>query len=145
MIDRVTRYTSAVVIKGKSAEEIIKGFFKSWISLFGTPKHVLTDNGGEFLNFKFTNLCDTFSITHLNTAAYSPWQNGTVERHNAILGDMINKVKKDTGCSVEVAVCWSMQAKNAMMSVFGFSPTNWFLEIILKSLLYWMKILTYPI
>ena len=121
-IDRVTRYSAATVMANKSKEEIIKGLFRVWISVFGVMGAILTDNGGEFLNFAFTNLCDTFGIIHLNTAAYAPWQNGTVERHNAVIGEAICKIMGDVGCNIEVATQWSCQAKNSLNNVFGFSP-----------------------
>ncbi len=57
-----------------------------------------------------------------STAAFAPFSNGVVERHNAILAEMTDKIKEDTNCSTEVALCWALQAKNSMSNVYGFSP-----------------------
>ena len=39
-----------------------------------------------------------------------------------MLNDMLQKVIKDVGCSVEIALSWSLAAKNSLLNVFGFSP-----------------------
>ena len=43
MIDHFTRYSAAIVIKNKHAGTIVDGILKSWISVFGTPKKILSD------------------------------------------------------------------------------------------------------
>lgn len=53
--------------------------------------------------------------------AESPWCNGTVERHNGILANMIEAVLHDTGCNIEIAVAWAVNSKNSLNNVHGFS------------------------
>ena len=38
------------------------------------------------------------------TGVESPWSNGIVEKHNGIIGNMMEKVLSDGGCSLEVAL-----------------------------------------
>ena len=47
MIDHATRYSRGAIIHSKQKEVIIDKIFKHWISIFGTPKLFLSDNGGE--------------------------------------------------------------------------------------------------
>ena len=35
LIDHVTRFSAAAIVKSKEREEIIKHLFRSWISIFG--------------------------------------------------------------------------------------------------------------
>ncbi len=49
MIDYLSKYPFAKPVKGKSAEECAKNLFE-YISLFGAPKTIITDQGREFLN-----------------------------------------------------------------------------------------------
>ena len=93
-----------------------------WFRIFGAPSSILCDNGGEFINDEISDLCEKFNIFHKTSAAESPWSNGLVERHNGVLGGMVNKTMKDTGCSLEVALNWSLAAKNSLATVYGFSP-----------------------
>ncbi|XP_078490921.1 uncharacterized protein LOC144747058 [Ciona intestinalis] len=122
MIDTFTRFSNAIVIRSKSASIIVKGFLVNWISLFGAPKNVFSDNGREFNNSEFQDMCHNFSITVRTTAAYSPWSNGVCERHNLTLTNMVNKVKFEQKCNWETAVAWSVCAKNAFVNRLGFSP-----------------------
>ena len=53
MIDHATTYSEGAIIHSKQKEVIIDKMFKHWISIFGTPKLFLSDNGGEFNNDTF--------------------------------------------------------------------------------------------
>ena len=79
---------------------------KSWGSnLFGHPDQSLCDNGGEFCNQDFLDMCRNLDIDMKTTSAFSPFSNGVVERHNALLAEMVYKIRDDVGCSTSVAVC----------------------------------------
>ena len=122
MIDPVTRYAGASAIKSKEAEEIITKIFDKWISIFGRPGLIITDNGGEFVNEKFLEMCNVMNITFKTSPAESPWCNGTVERHNGVLSEMIDAVLEETGCNIDIAISWAVNAKNSLANVYGFSP-----------------------
>ena len=122
MIDHLTRYSSACLIKNKRKETIIKGIMDHWIKIFGCPKYFLSDNGGEFINHEFIDLAEKFNITLRTTAAESPWSNGLCERHNGILNTNVNKVMDNGVSSLEVALSWAVAAKNSLTNVYGFSP-----------------------
>ena len=64
------------------------------------------------------------NIQICTTAAKSPWSNGLVERHNVVLGITVSKIMKDVNCQLEVAVAWSVSAKNCLKNVYGFSPNQ---------------------
>ena len=122
MVDHATRFSAAAVIRSKKKEVIIDRFFKHWIGIFGTPQKVLSDNGGEFANHDFEDMCRNLNINFMTTAAEAPWSNGLVEKHNGIIGEAVSKVKSDIKCSVEVALCWAVNAKNSLQNIYGFSP-----------------------
>ena len=124
LIDHLTRFSSAVICKSKEPKVIVDGIFKAWISIFGRPGKFLSDNGGEFANPHFLDICETMNIRILTTAAYSPWSNGLVERHNATLSEMLHKVMAEQNTSIETALAWSIQAKNSLANVHGFSPSQ---------------------
>ena len=124
MIDLATRFSAGAIVRSKHKEEIIDKIFKHWISLFGSPKMVLSDNGGEFNNELLRELGERFDVTIKTTAAESPWSNGTVERHNGVLGNMVIKILDDVKCSNEVALAWALSAKNALQNNFGYSPNQ---------------------
>ena len=124
MIDSVTRYSAARIIYNKKKETIIEGICSGWISLFGNPKKFMADNGGEFANEEYKEMCERFNIEVQNSAAESPWSNGIVERHHKMLTEMMVKTKEDSKCSWEVALCWAISAKNSMQMYGGFSANQ---------------------
>ena len=89
IIDNATRFSAAAVVKSKRQEEIVDIFIKHWIAIFGAPGMIISDNGGEFNSTLFTNMAE---LNVKPTAAESPWSNGMVERHNAILAKTIEKL-----------------------------------------------------
>ena len=122
LIDHATRFSAACVIKSKKKEIIIDNLFKHWIGIFGTPHRILSDNGGEFANSEFIDMCENLNINFITTAAEAAWSNGMVEKHNHIIGEAVYKITEDIHCSVEVALCWAINAKNSLKSIYGFSP-----------------------
>ena len=67
----------------------------------------------ELLDCKFTT-----------TAAFSPWSDGIVERHNSVIQSMILKIVHETNCSVENALVWAVSAKNSLHNNLGYSPNQ---------------------
>ena len=112
LIDHVTRFSAAAIVKSKEREEIVKHLFRSWISIFGAPSKFFSDNGREFSNDNYNAMGEAYNITIKKTAAESPFSNGLAERHNAVLEEMLLKTCEDTGASVEVALQWVINAKN---------------------------------
>eukprot|EP00794_Sanderia_malayensis_P000757 gene757-45_t len=48
LVDEATRYTAPEVIGSKRTEVVMEKIFKIWLTYFGTPKKMHSDNGGEF-------------------------------------------------------------------------------------------------
>ena len=122
LIDYATRLSGSTIVPSKKPDDIIKAIFKIWIGIFGSPGHFLTDNGGEFCNNEFTNMCEALNITVRTTGAESPWSNGIVERHNRTIAEMLDKILEENNCNIEIALAWSLNAKNSLQNVHGFSP-----------------------
>ena len=121
-IDTVTRFTVAAPLKTKEGEEILRKTFKNWISIFGRPNLIISDNGGEFVNQQFLEMCSICSIEFKTSPASSPWCNGMVERHHSLLAGMINAILEEQKCNIDIAIAWACNAKNSLNNVFGFSP-----------------------
>ena len=107
MIDKFSRYSNAVIIKSKQPAVIIQNFIQNWISLFGSPMKIFSDNGGEFASEELTDFCENFNIKISTSAADSPWSNGICERHNAILTELLLKIKEDIHCFWDVTLAWA--------------------------------------
>ena len=103
---------------------IVSAILQHWVSIFGSPGKFISDNGGEFNNELLRDPGEQLNTRVLTTAAESPWSNGIVERHNAVLGTMIKKIIEDTACTGEIALVWALSAKNALANNYGYSPNQ---------------------
>ena len=121
-IDTVTRFTVAAPLKTKTGKEIMTKTFNHWISIFGRMNTLMSDNGGEFVNYDFLEMCSMCSINFKTSPASSPWCNGMIERHHSLLSGMVNAILEEQNCNIEIAIAWACNAKNSLNNVFGFSP-----------------------
>ena len=124
LIDSVTCYSAAALITRKLKDVVIQAVFKVWIAYFGSPHSFLTDNGGEFSNEHYREMNEKLNVRSTTTAAESPFSNGMVERHNAILFEGMQKTMEDVGCEASLALAWSISAKNALQNQGGYSPNQ---------------------
>ena len=127
MVDDFSRYMTAVPITDKEGKTIVREFMAKWI--FGTPygpcKSVLTDNGTEFVNKEFREMCERLGIRHVTTGAYSPWGNGKNERNHHTVDIMLEKMlHDDPSMKFEDALAKAVYARNTMINVNGFSPAQ---------------------
>ena len=122
LIDHATRLSSSIVVASKEPKKIIDAIFKCWIRVYGTPDKFLSDNGGEFANSEFLDMCESLNIIVKSTAAESPFSNGLVERHNLIIADMLDKILEENSIEFDLALAWCPNAKKSITNVHGFSP-----------------------
>ena len=95
-----------------------------WISYFGCTKKFLSDNGGEFANKSFIDMCSKLNIEVATTAGESLFNNGTVERHNKVLAHAMQKTLDDVKCELDMALVWAVSAENALQNCSGYSPNQ---------------------
>ena len=105
MIDEFSRSSNAVIIRKK--DDSINMFMKHWISIFGAPNYIFSDKRGEFIGDDFYDMCGKFNIKVLGTASFSPWSNGTCERHNNLITTMLFKIHDDVKCSYDTTLACS--------------------------------------
>lgn len=79
-VDRYTRWPEVIPLQDQEAETVAREFYKQWVSRFGTPLRVTTDQGRQFESRLFNELNKLTGTKHLRTTAYHPAANGMVER-----------------------------------------------------------------
>ena len=122
LIDTFTRYSQAAIINSKHATTVIDTIFKIWITYFGRPGTLFSDNGPEFNNVEYLELCAKYEINAKVTPVEAPFSNGISERHNSVIEQMTKRTKQSTGCSWSTALMWAVNAKNNLHNIYGFSP-----------------------
>ena len=79
-VDRFTRWPEAIPIVDITAPTVASAFVSGWISRFGTPLRVTSDQGRQFESSLFKSLNHLTGTTLFRTTAYHPSANGMVER-----------------------------------------------------------------
>lgn len=80
IIDRCTRWPECFPTKDITAETISRTLYEGWISRFGCPKKLTSDQGRQFESQLFNELMTLLGIYKLRTTPYHPQSNGAVER-----------------------------------------------------------------
>ena len=122
LIDTFTRYSQAAIIPNKEAVTVIDAIFAMWITYFGRPEKLFSDNGPEFNNNDFIDMCASYEIDVKVTPVEAPYSNGICERHNSVIAQMTKKTKMSTSCTWKVALMWAVNAKNNLHNIYGFTP-----------------------
>lgn len=79
-IDRVSRWPEVWPMQSITAEEVADTFTKQWISRFGVPSVITTDQGAQFESDLFRRLLQHFATKRIRTTSYHPSANGMIER-----------------------------------------------------------------
>ena len=122
-IDMFSRLTVASFIPEKKPELIVEVLMEKWASSYGLMKGIHSDIGGEMSNELLEDVAANLGIELTTTAAYSPHQNGLNERNHATVDLMMTKMMvSDPNLTPEMALCWSLNAKNCLENQYGYSP-----------------------
>lgn len=79
-IDRFSRWPVAIPMEDMTAETVARSLLSGWISNYGAPKQITTDQGRQFESKLFNELTKLTSSKHTRTNAYHPQANGIIER-----------------------------------------------------------------
>lgn len=78
-IDRFTRWTEAIPIPNITAETVANAFYNHWVTRFGVPDRVTTDQGRQFESSLFHELEKLLGFKRSRSSPYHPQSNGLIE------------------------------------------------------------------
>ncbi len=78
--DVLTRWVEFAPMKNQETQTIVNCLMTSWITRYGVPQRILTDQGANFLGGLAQAFYRAFGIKKVNTTAYRPESNGANER-----------------------------------------------------------------
>ena len=91
-IDGLTKWVKARAISDLSSSTAAKFIIDQVILRHGCPQFIKTDNGTNFASGFFQKLLKYMHICGVFTAPYHPSANGTVERVNQTLANILRKI-----------------------------------------------------
>lgn len=92
--DDLTKFSSAYPIRSTTAEETSECLIH-YISIFGIPKTILTDQGTNFTSDLFKKTCDFLKIKNLWSSPYHPQTQGALERSHSTLKEYLKSYIND--------------------------------------------------
>ena len=127
MLDLGTVKHDCVMVKTRRSDYIAGKFMRHWIMIYGVPRRVTHDQGGEFEQ-SFVATLEAYAITSDVTAAHAGWQLAAGERHGEIMGTLISAIVAEHGVegyrSMKLAIAAAAAAKNATLTRDGFTPNQ---------------------
>ena len=97
--DHFTRYTQADINPNQTAPVVAKTLWEQFLTHYGWPTNICTDQGKSFENNLFRELCALAQVQKLRTTPYNPQSNGSCERFNQtlirMLGTLLTHAKKN--------------------------------------------------
>ena len=85
VIDRFSRWPTAVPRADMQAVIVARAFYEHWICLYGAPLTISSDQGTQFESALFTALTKLVGAKRTRTTPYHPQANGMVERFHRTL------------------------------------------------------------
>ncbi|GBN70242.1 Transposon Ty3-I Gag-Pol polyprotein [Araneus ventricosus] len=89
IIDRFSRWPEAIPIPDMRAKTICRAIFDTWISRFGCPSVVTSDQGSQLRSSLFVEFTRMLGTQKIKTTPYHPISNGIVERFHRHLKSAI--------------------------------------------------------
>ena len=128
-IDHFSRFAEAFPVRNQEASTIAKVLVDQWISRFGCPLQILTDQGTCFEAELFQDLCRLLGIDKVRTTPYHPSSNGLLERFHRTLNSMIAKVVAQNHKNWNEKLPMILAAYRASVhQSTGFTPNQLFLH-----------------
>ena len=135
VLDLGTAKHDACMLKTRRSDYVASKFLRRWINVYGPPKAITHDQGGEF-ELAFTQLLEDMAIPSTVTAAHAGWQLAAGERHGGLLGNLVQSIVDEHGCegykAMQEALAAATAAKNSTLTKDGYSPNQRVFGVELK-------------
>ena len=123
--DYFTKWTEAIALPNQEAETIVETLINIWVSRFGVPLDLHSDQGRNFESKIFQELCQSLGIHKTRTTALHPQSDGMVERFNRTmeqhLSKMVGEQQDDWDKYLQLFL---MAYRGAVHSTTGVSPAK---------------------
>uniref|UniRef100_A0A8C1I8K6 Gypsy retrotransposon integrase-like protein 1 n=1 Tax=Cyprinus carpio TaxID=7962 RepID=A0A8C1I8K6_CYPCA len=119
-----TRYPAAYPLRTITAKSVVKALTQ-FISIFGIPKIVQSDQGSNFTSHLFSQVLKLLHIKHNKASAYHAQSQGALERFHQTLKSLLRSYCTEMEGDWEQGLPWLMlSAREVCQESTGFSPND---------------------
>jgi len=132
--DYFTKWTESYPMPNQEAETVANVVVREFISRFGVPRQLHTDQGRNFESKLFQEMCRIMEIDKTRTTPLQPQSDGMVERFNRTLEAMLSKFVDGDQKNWDLYLPLLMMAyRSSVHESTGFSPNEMMLgrEVLL--------------
>ena len=90
-----TKWTEAYPIPNQEAVTVARKLVDEFVSRFGAPEHLHSDQGRNVESSLFKEVCKLFGIVKTRTSPYHPEGDGVIERLNRTVLSMLSNYVDD--------------------------------------------------
>lgn len=80
-VDRYSKFPVVDELPMPASSHAVTQKMQMYMSLFGCPDEILTDNGPQYTGQTFQNFITKWGIKHVTSSPHYPKSNGFIERH----------------------------------------------------------------
>ena len=120
--DMFTRWPEAYPMRYGESEEILNLFVNEYITRFGMPDIICTDQGKSFLSKVMKELCDYLMIHRITSTPYHPQLQGQDEATNKNIGHALRKYCSENPKAWDLTLPLVMFSIRVTISQTGDSP-----------------------
>jgi hypothetical protein len=91
-INYTIKWVEVKALRDNMVKNIVKFIYEQIITQFGCPTHLVSDQGGHFINKTIEILVKEFMISHYKSITYYPQGNKQVESTNKTMGKILAKL-----------------------------------------------------
>ncbi|XP_062376121.1 uncharacterized protein LOC134064271 [Sardina pilchardus] len=96
MTDHFTRLAQAFACRDQSAKQVARVLLEKYFCVYGFPERIHSDQGPSFESELIAELLQLSGVRKSHTTPYHPMGNGSVERFNRTLGNMIRALPSES-------------------------------------------------
>ncbi|KAJ8713190.1 hypothetical protein PYW08_008494 [Mythimna loreyi] len=127
VVDAYTKWVELYdVTMSTTSTNVIEKLY-DFMSKYGLPHTIVSDNGTAFTSFEFRNFCLKNGIDHMTSPAYNPQSNGQAESYVKIVKKAIKSCithsRNKSDCKIKI-LKYLFDYRNSVHSVTGFSPAE---------------------
>ena len=122
LICQFTKWIEGYPLADQTAEQVVQTVVDNFISRFGIPQMIHSDQGANFTSALFQHVCDLLEITKTRTSPYRPCSNSQVERYNRTLLQFMHCHLKDNSRWDEHLPALTSAIRSVPNMQTGFTP-----------------------
>lgn len=87
--DDLTKWLVAIPLENQTASEVAKALTENVLLIYSAPTIIRSDQGTNFLSEVFKETCKFWKSKKIQTTAFNPMANGSLERSHAVIKDYL--------------------------------------------------------